>query len=273
MQLFDLQTEIEYLRKVIREQEALCNQLERECAELRATLDAFEERYKLVVEPIANQLDALKKAIEKLQALQLKQQMGSAEDLDSLLRADRKARTARKDEAPDDQPEELPEELPTAEKAATAKVKALYHRLARLYHPDLAVDEADRAHRNEIMALINRAYSENDLDMLRTLDDASPHNALNPASPQMQRQLAPELALAMLTHQSLQKRSIELDRTIDKLSRERDWMRNGEMMTLNLEAKMAESQGHDYLLEMAEDLQDEYWEYMAKLDAIREAIR
>jgi hypothetical protein len=48
----------------------------------------------------------------------------------------------------------------------TAELRRAYLELARRHHPDLAVDEADRARRQELMLQINTAYRDRDLDAL-----------------------------------------------------------------------------------------------------------
>jgi hypothetical protein len=48
-------------------------------------------------------------------------------------------------------------------------VQRLYRELAKKMHPDLADDPQDRERRNRIMAEVNSAYAEGDIDRLRTL--------------------------------------------------------------------------------------------------------
>ena len=57
---------------------------------------------------------------------------------------------------------------PSAADAETAaELRRLYLELARRCHPDLATDDDDRAHRQEMMLRVNAAYREHDLDQLR----------------------------------------------------------------------------------------------------------
>jgi hypothetical protein len=58
-----------------------------------------------------------------------------------------------------------PEEPPEVEAAAVA-LKRIYRRLARLLHPDLAQDDAERARLSELMARVNAAYARGDLTEL-----------------------------------------------------------------------------------------------------------
>jgi hypothetical protein len=65
--------------------------------------------------------------------------------------------------------EETPEEVAAAEEAVPEResqaqqLKRLHRRLARLLHPDLAQDEAERVRLGELMARVNAAYEAGDL--------------------------------------------------------------------------------------------------------------
>jgi len=50
------------------------------------------------------------------------------------------------------------------------ELRALYRRLARLCHPDLATDEADRARRQDLMRRINAAWHDRNLKALQDIE-------------------------------------------------------------------------------------------------------
>ncbi|MBK7897474.1 MAG: hypothetical protein IPJ90_21825 [Anaerolineaceae bacterium] len=56
-------------------------------------------------------------------------------------------------------------------------LKQLYRQLARRFHPDMAVDEADRDYRTQMMWAINAAYAAGDLEKLEQLllEPDAPH--------------------------------------------------------------------------------------------------
>lgn len=58
-----------------------------------------------------------------------------------------------------------------------ASLKQLYRQLARRFHPDMAIDEADRDYRTQMMMAINAAYAAGDLDKLEQLllEPDAPH--------------------------------------------------------------------------------------------------
>lgn len=74
-------------------------------------------------------------------------------------------------DAQDDDPEwELAElTLDTDSPPDHTTEKRLYRELARRFHPDLAASNAERAYRTAIMAAVNRAYSDHDIQALRDL--------------------------------------------------------------------------------------------------------
>ena len=49
------------------------------------------------------------------------------------------------------------------------EIQELYRRLAKKVHPDLAVDEKDRERRTRIMAEVNKAYAEGDIERLEAI--------------------------------------------------------------------------------------------------------
>ena len=71
------------------------------------------------------------------------------------------------DEAPDGEFEELI--LPTDVPHDKAAEKRLYRQLARRFHPDLAVTAVEVAHRTDMMAAVNTAYSGGDVQALYDL--------------------------------------------------------------------------------------------------------
>lgn len=91
-----------------------------------------------------------------LTRLQLAQDLGLAWDDADLLSTD---------PPPDDNELILPTDTPH-DKAAE---KRLYRELARRFHPDLAATSVERAYSTTLMAAVNTAYANHDLDTLRDL--------------------------------------------------------------------------------------------------------
>lgn len=135
-------------------------------------------------------------------------------------------------------------------------LKKLYRLLARRYHPDLAIDDADRAYRNRIMVLINDAYAEKDLDALLALAEKDGI-------------VSPDIPLAALHLQKLEAERNELAWRCSRLQGKYDDLLHCEMMRLKIDAALAQNKGRDLLREMAERAENEYWDCMARLDELR----
>jgi hypothetical protein len=129
-----------------------------------------------------------------------------------------------------------------------AQIKKLYRQLARRLHPDLAADNADRDYRTEMMTAVNDAYAARSLAellaMARQLDgDERPSAPLFPG--QTEDELIKALAEELRRCQQRQQR----------IALERQNLHNGPMISLSLDARLAQRQGRDLLAEMAQEAQ------------------
>lgn len=138
-------------------------------------------------------------------------------------------------------------------------LKRLYRELARRYHPDLTTDAAERERRNSLMADINAAYSDGDIDALRALA----------AQPQ-DTSAAEPLAAIELRH--LQQINEQLTVRLAQLRHERHELLNGEMMWIKIQVSLAKRERRDYLREMANQLDRDYSAYLDRLDALRRQL-
>ncbi|HLF26975.1 MAG TPA: J domain-containing protein [Anaerolineae bacterium] len=167
--MIDLQAELDARRdQVVR--------LEQERADLQIEVEAFRQTYLARVGPAQAELDALELHIEayrlrrellrmrgngldaaKLEAEVEWQLRGRREQFAgyqaSIHRAEATARTPS----------------PVLDSTAQLELKLLYRDLAKRAHPDLALDEADRAARGALMAEINAAYARGDQAALQAL--------------------------------------------------------------------------------------------------------
>jgi hypothetical protein len=109
--------------------------------------------------------------------------------------------------------EQLPKEKPPAPRDADyeRKVRDLFRRLAKQYHPDLAQDEDEKQRNAQIMSEINQAYMAKDLEGLETL-------AASQAAPETYSNL-PEAELARLSVElrQLDAQVFEVEQTIRDL--------------------------------------------------------
>ena len=135
-------------------------QRELELATLTTELSEFEARYLGAVGHKFAELDALNAEIaEHLVSLDPADGVAEAAAWAAREQAERSAKEAGTMDAP----------TSTERFAPTKELQELYRDLAKKVHPDLAIDEDDRDRRNRIMAEVNRAYSEGDVNRLQEI--------------------------------------------------------------------------------------------------------
>ena len=129
-------------------------------ADLRAELEQFEAQYTMEVGRLYAELDELDAQIAE-EEVKL-----NPTDEEIKRKADEARKRAEESAA---QAEEENWEGCTFKWQPTTEAKKAYHRLARMIHPDLALDNDERERRHELMAKLNDAYSAGDQDLLNKL--------------------------------------------------------------------------------------------------------
>ena len=143
----------------------------------------------------------------------------------------------------------------------TTSLKQLYRQLARRFHPDLALDDADRAYRADIMKAINAAYAAGDLARLQEL-------AQEPDS-------ADRLEYARTDQQLVQAMLIELNRCHRRLVEIKEELARLELhksARLLRRSQRAEAEGRDLLQEISRDLQAEIAQKMIERDVLKQQV-
>ena len=130
---------------------------EEEMAAFRARLEQFEARYTMDVARLYAEFDEIEAEIAEEEYKLVPDDEDIKRKAEELRRQaeESAARAAAGDEVRDFDP------TPEARKA--------YHSLARLIHPDLALDAADKEKRHVLMAELNQAYSAGDQSKLDRL--------------------------------------------------------------------------------------------------------
>lgn len=230
------------LRITVEQAQAELIQAEAQLADQLAEVNAFELEFEARVGHLWDRLEALEAEIQeysdRIQMMRNKQVLGYG-----FLSADRQYRRAW--QAPPASAPTPPARPPSP--ASEAQIKQLYRQLARRFHPDLAVDEADRARRTAKMAAINDAYAARSLVELEALAQ-DPERFIHtgqapPGQTDTQRVQALRDALARC-----QRRLREIERQLQSLDQRPS-------VQLSLEVKLARQQGRDLLGEMAAELE------------------
>lgn len=234
--------------------------LDAEIEALSAELADFARLYERVLGAAYQDLSAAEALVRRLQALEdglvalaARLRGGGAPSPGARRgRAPRRSapspRTAPRPAAAEpDGPEIAPEtpDAPPEIEAPEIALKRLYRRLARLLHPDLAPDDAERARLGDLMARVNAAYRASDLTALELIAERVGAGA--PLG-----DLSPDERLA-----HLERRTATLARIAASLTRERDRLLRSDTARLREEARRRAGEGGDGLAETADEVRQE----------------
>lgn len=133
---------------------------EEEMADLRAELEQFEAQYTMEVGRLYADLDEIDAEIAE-EEVKL-----NPEDEEIKRKAENARKRAEESAA---QADEENWQACTFKWQPTAEAKKAYHKLARMIHPDLALDAEERERRHGLMSKLNDAYSAGDQNRLNKL--------------------------------------------------------------------------------------------------------
>lgn len=259
--MIEEQQDIETLRGDVAAREREVAKLESEIAELEREIEDFRGRYQEQVGFAEARLDGAKELLSQLEREHAAAYNPVASSGYMSVEEQFRQRWRRPVEEPPPLPEK-PDFLP--ETLSPADLKQMYRKLARLYHPDFAADEADRQRRTRLMALINEAYEAGDLQALRILEQGIPEDR----QPDV-RQLQTDQSLAILELHQLRQAGITLAGQIEALKGRRSELLNSTWMSMKVEEKLLRLRGRDLFKELLASFDREFDEIRAKIDRLR----
>jgi hypothetical protein len=133
---------------------------EEEMADLRAELEEFEAKYTMEVGRLYAQLDDIEAQIAE-------EEVRIHPEDEEIRRKAEGARLRAEESAAQAEAEDWGN--CSFRWQPTVEAKKAYHKLARMIHPDLAIDEEERGRRHDLMAKLNDAYSAGDQVQLNEL--------------------------------------------------------------------------------------------------------
>ena len=233
---------------------------ETQMADRLAAISAFEYRLRARLESLSHRLDALQEEIDTLRA-ELRRYQDSldwGDDPPAAARGEHGWRFSGEEAAASGsyryhKTAETPRPALAAEQQAA--LKQLYRQLARRFHPDLAIEEADRAYRTDLMMAINAAYAAGDMATLQRLAD-EPDNA--PRAPHTDEELAA----------ALQREIDHCRRRLTEIAAELATLERHDSARLLRRAERAAAEGRDLLAEYAADLRRRINEKLVERDVL-----
>jgi hypothetical protein len=200
-------------------------------ANLRAELGAFEGRYLREVGLLYAELDDWNARIAELVAEATGTEQAKSAATDARARAE-ESRAAAHEEA-----------ARATDFSPSPELKKLLREVVRQIHPDNAMDEADRAVRNKLMAEANLAYRRGDADVLRKILEeykSSPESVKGDGA-------AADLQRVLRQIERIVKRLAQIESEVAELT-------SSEIAKLMATAETAKTKGRNLLVEMKKDV-------------------
>ncbi len=129
-------------------------------AELRAELEQFEAKYTMEVGRLYAELDEIEAEIAE-------EEVKLNPDDEEIKKRAEEARVRAEESA--EAAEEENWQACTQKWNPSPEAKKAYHNLAKIIHPDLAIDKEEQERRHKLMAKLNDAYSDGDQNQLNKL--------------------------------------------------------------------------------------------------------
>lgn len=210
-------------------------ELELELATLRAELAQFDRLCRFRLAERYAQLDELRALLAEVRARKTPQRPAA--------RMEAEQARAKARQSASEIPHEGEPEPPRTRFSPSDDLKALYRKVVRLVHPDLACSETDARRRHELMVAANEAYAAGNEDRLREILTGASELAPVPPSADIDAALTEALG------------SIEdVRKRIATIQRELADLRRSDLCAFMLRAREAEEEGRDLLAEVAADL-------------------
>lgn len=139
------------------------------------------------------------------------------------------------------------------------RLKKVYRELARRYHPDLAIDEADRAARTAVMTAVIEAYQAQDLAALLAIAHPTETNKATAVVP------PPAVVAAPGLEQQLKEAQDRLRHLQTRLQN----FHHQPLVELSLESRLAARDGRDLLAEMVQNIVQKVARKQAERDLLQ----
>ena len=236
--------EIRRLLKTIEEKRGQVEELIVSMENLKAEVDQFQHRYNVHVGRYYLELEKVELETKEYRLrLQLKREDVSEQEIEERVEScfqQNRTRINTKEEQIEPEPESGPNELPKKE---AKYLQSLYRKLAKRFHPDKAEESEEQERREQLMPLINRAYNEQDVQILERLSIGDTDDVV----------MQPEASTAE-KREKLQSELRNLNRTTSELRADINRVKAGRTYQLKQQVENAEKNGDDLLSTLAAGL-------------------
>ncbi|MEJ2757115.1 MAG: hypothetical protein P8046_01415 [Anaerolineales bacterium] len=134
--------------------------------------------------------------------------------------------------------------------------------MAKTIHPDLAVNEAERAFRNDLMVRANAAYKIGDKQALEKILDEWEHRD--------EKSFVSEEDLT--ESEQLERKISQIKNRIKEIERRIKTLKNSDLYRLKQKVERAARNGGDLLAEMVKDLQNQILGAEKLLDGLKQQM-
>ena len=235
--------EIHKLLQAIEEKREQVEELTVSVENLKAEVDLFQHRYNAHIGRYYLELDKVElEAKEYRLRLQLRREDVSEEEIEARVESCfRENRTridaceAQKEDAQESQKNELPDK-------EVKFLQNLYRKLAKRFHPDKTEHPDEQNRREQLMPLINRAYHEQDVEILKRLSIGETDIEIDSEHTTAEKR------------ERLQSELRSLNRVTAELRSEINRVKAGRTYRLKEQVETAEKNGNDLLTTLAADL-------------------
>lgn len=235
--------EINRLLQAIEEKKGLVEELTVSKEDLKAEVDLFQHRYNAHVGRYYLELEQVELETKEYRLrLQLRREDVSDTDIEERVEScfrENRSRINTQEVKEETEQDTDKVELPKKE---AKYLQSLYRKLAKRFHPDKAEQTKERKRREQLMPLINRAYNEQDVQILERLSIGDTDEYL-----ESEGTIADKTA-------SLQKELRHLNRATSELRSEINRLKVGRTYQLKLQVENAEKSGKDLLSTLATDV-------------------
>jgi hypothetical protein len=202
---------------------------EEDMADLRAELERFEARYTMDVARLYAEHDEIEAQIAEEEYKLVPDDEEIKKKAEELRRRAEESARAAEDAGGDDGKFE-----------PTPEARKAYHNLARIIHPDLALDAAEKERRHGLMAELNQAYSSGDEAKLKKLAEDMRHSPALVAGDSIGDELVRVI-----------RQIAQVNARLNELAKEQAEAEASELFELRKKVEFESSEGRDLLAQMA----------------------